>query len=60
MRYSQTKLHGVAGLEKKFPTEWINDEGNGVKDEAIKYFFPLIQGEVPIRYENGLPRHFKL
>ncbi len=60
VKYSQTKLHGVAGLEKKFSTEWINDEGNGVKDEAIKYFFPLIQGELPIRYENGLPRHFKL
>jgi 6-phosphofructokinase 1 len=39
---------------------WINDEGNNVLDEAIPYFLPLIQGEVPVKYENGIPVHFKL
>ena len=50
----------VANKDKPFPQMWINDEGNNVLDEAIPYFLPLIQGEVPIKYENGIPVHFKL
>lgn len=50
----------VANKDKPFPQMWINDEGNNVLDEAIPYFLPLIQGEVPVKYENGIPVHFKL
>lgn len=50
----------VANKDKPFPHMWINDEGNNVLDEAIPYFLPLIQGEVPVKYENGIPVHFKL
>ena len=50
----------VANKDKPFPQMWINDEGNNVLSEAIPYFLPLIQGEVPIKYENGIPVHFKL
>ncbi len=50
----------VANHEKLFPEEWINDEKNNVTDEAIKYFLPLIQGDVNIKTKNGLPIHLKL
>ena len=50
---SQTANH-----EKYFPKEWINSEGNNISDEAIKYFLPLIQGEVQQKMKNGMPVHF--
>lgn len=50
----------VANKEQFFPMEWVNDEHNNVKDEAIGYFLPLIQGEVEIKMNNGMPVHFKL
>lgn len=50
----------VANKDKPLPQKWINYEGNNVTDEAIPYFLPLIQGEVPIKTENGIPVHFKL
>lgn len=56
----QTRLHGVAGLEKHFPEEWITAEGNQIRDEAIPYFFPLIQGDLPLLKENGLPILYSL
>jgi len=47
----------VANYEKKVPTEWINKEKNNVKDIAIEYFLPLIQGEQEFIMENGIPKH---
>lgn len=47
----------VANKEKKFPAEWINEQGNNIKDEAVKYFLPLIQGEREYKTKNGLPVH---
>jgi len=48
----------VANREKPFPNEWINGEGNNVNDEAIPYFLPLIEGEISVKTQNGLPIHF--
>ena len=50
----------VANHEKLFPEKWINADKNNVTDEAIKYFLPLIQGNVSIKMKNGLPVHLKL
>lgn len=50
----------IANHEKLFPAKWINDEENNVSDEAINYFLPLIQGEVPVTMKNGMPVHFKI
>ncbi len=55
-----TKIDKVANREKTFPFEWINENGNGITDEAIEYFLPLIQGEVRQTYKNGLPKHIKI
>lgn len=48
----------VANYEKKVPFEYINQAGNDVTDEMIEYLKPLIQGEVNIKYEYGIPKHF--
>lgn len=53
-------LKDVANTEKKVPREWINEEGNGLKEEFIKYALPLIQGESCPPIVNGLPRFAKL
>ena len=50
----------VANKEKFFPKEWINDEGNNIKDDALPYFLPLIHGEQIIKMQNGLPVHYKV
>ena len=54
-----TDAKNVANLEKKFPEKWIVPEQNQVTDSAVKYFLPLIQGEVNICKRNGLPVHFQ-
>ena len=53
-------LELVANVERKFPTEWMNDAHNGVTEQAIRYLRPLIQGEVSVPKQNGLPAHMVL
>ncbi len=55
-----TPVENAANKEKKFPSEWITDEGNNVTIDALNYFLPLIQGEPVIEYRNGIPVHFRL
>ncbi len=53
-------LDEVANTEKTVPREWINDEGNFVKQPFIDYCMPLIKGESKIAFEDSLPRFAKL
>ena len=50
----------VANAEKVFPKEWITEDGTSISSEAHAYFLPLINGEVKIKTQNGLPVHFKI
>ncbi len=50
----------IANAEKTFPKEWICANGTNITDEAIEYFLPLINGEVQIKTQNGMPVHFKI
>ena len=45
---------------RRFPCEWINEEGNGVEQPFIDYVLPLIQGEPNLPKEDSLPRFAKL
>lgn len=47
----------IANLEKRIPTDWINDDHNDVKQELHDYLYPLIQGEVNVNYLNGIPQY---
>ncbi|NLD86715.1 MAG: 6-phosphofructokinase [Clostridiales bacterium] len=50
----------VANTEKKVPIEWINDTGDGLKQDFIEYVLPLIQGETKLTKEDSLPRFVNL
>jgi ATP-dependent phosphofructokinase / diphosphate-dependent phosphofructokinase len=53
-------LTDVANKEHTVPREWINEAGNFVNEEFVKYALPLIQGESRPPFVNGLPRFTKL
>lgn len=57
---SLTPLNAVANEVKVFPQGWISEDRTSVTHQFLKYASPLIQGEVPIVYENGLPKFVKL
>ena len=59
-KYVLLPLSSVANYEKKVPLEWINENGNGLKQEFIDYVLPLIQGEPEIPRVDSLPRYAKL
>ena len=48
----------IANKEKFLPREYINSAGNNITDAAMRYFLPLIQGELNIRMNMGIPMHF--
>ena len=60
VEYSGVNIQKIANKEKKIPREWINEAGNGVKEELITYLTPLVQGEVSSIYENGMPSYLLL
>ena len=54
------ELSEVANGVKKFPESWINEDGVSMNFNFYKYALPLIQGEVKVPYENGVPSFAKL
>jgi len=48
-------IKNVANIAKTVPLAWINNDNNDVTGECVEYIRPLIQGEVEIKYENGVP-----
>ncbi len=53
-------IEQIANHEKKIPLSWINEAGNDITPELMNYLVPLIQGEVNVRYQNGIPMHLTL
>ena len=54
-RYKTVKLMDVADLELRVPDAFISEDGMDVTQAAIDYLIPLIEGEKPIRFINGMP-----
>lgn len=50
----------IANQEKFLPEKYINSSGNNIRDFALNYFLPLIQGDLNLITENGIPKHFAL
>ena len=48
-------IRGIANEAKSIPREWINAHGNDIRQELYNYLYPLIQGEVSLTYQNGVP-----
>ncbi|WP_273431094.1 6-phosphofructokinase [Chitinibacter tainanensis] len=45
----------VANIEKPLPAEFISADGFGITPAARRYLLPLIQGEAPPAFIDGLP-----
>lgn len=58
--YGTASIDKIANMEKKIPASWITPSGNDVTNELIQYLIPLIQGEVPLKYNKGLPDYLFL
>lgn len=56
----QVDASQIANKEKYIPKKWLNDRKNNVTDDAVQYFLPLINGEVILKMQNGIPCHFML
>ncbi|QBZ83616.1 Pyrophosphate--fructose 6-phosphate 1-phosphotransferase [Hydrogenovibrio crunogenus] len=54
-RYQNVDLYQVAELEKRVPDAFLTDDGMDITQEAIDYLQPLIKGERPVKFYNGLP-----
>jgi 6-phosphofructokinase 1 len=58
--YDHSPIQEIANEARSIPTEWINARGNDIMPELIEYLTPLIQGEVAVSYENGLPSYMNV
>lgn len=56
MECTTTDVNAVCNKEKGVPVHWITENGSDVSAAFIEYALPLIQGEVEIPMENGLPQ----
>lgn len=54
------ELKDVANVEKKMPSEYISEDGFGITDACRRYLAPLVDGEEPPPYRNGLPDYVRL
>ena len=55
--YEPVDLEGIAGETKTMPSEFIGEDNMSVTDEFIKYVRPLIKGEAPNLFLNGIPTY---
>ena len=53
-------LTAVANKEKMLPRNFITPDGLGITAKARAYLGPLIRGEAPPPYRDGLPRYVRL
>jgi 6-phosphofructokinase len=53
-------LSEVANVEKKVPRDWITEDGFGITEPCRRYLAPLIAGEDPPPYKDGLPQYVRI
>ena len=56
----EAPLAEVANVERKMPAEYISADGFGITEAARRYLKPLIAGEDPPRFVDGLPNYVVL
>ena len=54
---SAAPLDQIANREKELPREFITEDGYGITQAARTYLQPLIEGEAPPPYRDGLPAY---
>ncbi len=53
-------LQALANVERHLPAEYISADGFGISDACRRYLEPLIVGEAPPPYRDGLPDYVRL
>ena len=53
-------LGDIANVEHLVPRDWISDDGFMPNEKFIEYARPLIEGEVKVPTEGGLPKYITL
>ncbi len=57
---SHTDISTIANKVRPVPRAFINEQGNHVTDECLRYILPLIEGETTPEFSHGLPVHIIL
>ena len=50
-------ISSIANAVRGVPDEYITEGADGITDAGIAYLAPLIEGEISIVYEKGMPKH---
>jgi 6-phosphofructokinase 1 len=53
-------LGDIANVEHMVPRDWITEDGFLPNEKFIEYARPLIEGEVKVPVEGGLPKYATL
>ncbi len=59
-KITEAPLTKVANVEKKLPRDFISKDGYGITAKARAYLGPLMKGEDPPPYKDGLPQYVRL
>ena len=59
-KIESASLSKVANVEKTLPKSYISNDGFRVTNKGLNYLRPLIQGEPPITFKDGVPIIAKL
>lgn len=54
----EVSLDKVANAVKYVPVEYISQDGAHITDKFDEYILPLVNGEVRLEYEFGIPKYF--
>jgi len=59
-KITEAPLDKVANVEKMLPRDFISRDGYGITAKARAYLGPLMKGEDPPPFKDGLPRYERL
>ena len=59
-KITEAPLAKVANVEKMLPRDFITKDGYGITAKARAYLGPLMKGEAPPPYQDGLPKYVRL
>ena len=59
-KITEAPLEKVANVEKMLPRDFITRDGYGITAKARAYLGPLIRGEDPPPFRDGLPQYVRL
>jgi 6-phosphofructokinase 1 len=59
-KITEAPLSKVANVEKMLPRDYIAKDGYGITAKARAYLGPLMKGEAPPPFRDGLPEYVRL